>query len=179
MKSRTIKTKKDLKDSIFNIPEEFDEQSFKERMWYVDYQDVTNSEFPWKKQTWKNPLYVEELAFGEGYNAEFGILYYKYYELWRCAFHGIRKFRSNPLYEKILSILPPEEFSFEQITSYLEKHFFLKECISQIIGDELTMEISIIMTHSWITHSLTDAIKDHLQKIFRVKQVRIILEPLL
>lgn len=102
VKSRTIKTRQNLKDSFFNIPEEFDEQSFKERMWYVDYQKILNLEIPWKKQTWKDPLYVEELAFGDEYNAEFGILYYKYYELWRCAYHGIQKF-SSQLYEKILA----------------------------------------------------------------------------
>ena len=78
-------------------------------MWYVDYKKIQNPQFAYKKQSWKNPLYVEELAFGNGYNTEFSILYYKYYELWRSTFHGIRKFRESPLYEKILSALPPED----------------------------------------------------------------------
>ena len=101
VKSRTIKTReKYSEDNISNISEEFDEQDFKERMWYVDYQKIQNSKFQWKKQPWKNPQYVEELNFDNNYNAEFGTLYYKYYELWRCAFHGIRKFRNSTLYEK-------------------------------------------------------------------------------
>jgi len=178
VKSRTIKTKKNHEDSIFNISEEFDEQEFKKRMWYVDYQKIQNPEFPWKNQTWKNPLYVEELAFGEGYNAEFGQLHDKYYELWRCVYHGIQKFRSSTLYEKILNTLPPEEFSFEQITSYIEKHFLLDDNISSIGGDGLNMDIYITPTHSWITPALADIIREHLQTKCQVKQVRIILEPL-
>jgi len=144
VKSRTIKTRsKQDPENIFHISEEFDEQDFKERMWYVDYQKAKNSKLPLKKQPWKNPLYVEELGFGEGKNAEFGIFYYKYYELWRCAYHGIRKFRDSSLYDKILNALPPEEFSFEQITSYIEKHFLLKESVSSISDDGLTMDIGI------------------------------------
>ena len=98
VKSRTLSTRKQYsEESTFHIPEEFDEQKFKNRMWYVGYQKIQNSEEPWetrswKKQSWKNPLYIDELAFGEGYNSEFGQLNYKYYELWRCVYHGIRKF---------------------------------------------------------------------------------------
>ena len=65
VKSRTIKTRESFSEETFSkIPEEFDEQHFKERMWYVDYQQTQNSDLTWKKQDWKNPLYVEELAFG-------------------------------------------------------------------------------------------------------------------
>lgn len=166
VKSRTVKTReKYSEDNISNIPEEFDEQDFKERMWYVDYQKIQNPEPPCKKHLWKNPLYVEELAFGEGYNAEFGTLYYKYYELWRCAYHGIRKFRNSPLYDKILNTLPPEELSFEQITSYIEKHFFLKESVRSISDDGLTMDIHIAPSYPWITPNLADIIKGHIKKI--------------
>ena len=177
VKTRTIKTIKEYsEDNISNIPEEFDEQDFKERMWYVDYKKIQNPQFAYKKQSWKNPLYVEELAFGNGYNTEFSILYYKYHELRRSTFYGIRKFRESPLYEKILSALPPEEFSFEKIISYIEKHFLLKDDICSIVGDELDMEIYITPNHSWITPSLADMIKEHLQTKYQVKQVRIILE---
>jgi len=176
VKSRTIKTRSKDSENIFHIPEEFDEQSFKNRMWYVDYQKTQNPKLPWKKQPWKNPLYVGELDFGEGENAEFGILYYKYYELWRCVYHGIRKFRDSPLYDKILNALPPEEFSFEQIASYIEKHFFLKESVSSISDDGLTMDIHITPIHPWITPILADIIKEHIKKKCQVKQVNIALE---
>src|SRR3990172_2849673 len=177
VKSRTLSTReKYSEDDIFHIPEEFDDQKFKNRMWYVDYQKTQNSKRPWKKQPWKNPLYVEELNFGEGENAEFGILYDKYYALRRCAYHGIRKFRSSPLYDKILNALPPEEFSFEQIASYIEKHFFLKESVSSIGDDGLTMDIHITPRHPWITPILADIIKGHIKKKCQVKQVNIALE---
>ncbi len=75
VKQRTLSTREQYsEDDIFHIPEEFDEQKFKNRMWYVDYQKTQNSKLPWKKQPWKNPLYVEELDFGEGQNAKFGKL---------------------------------------------------------------------------------------------------------
>lgn len=177
VKSRTIKTRETYsEDRISKILEEFDEQHFKERMWYVDYQKIQNPKVPWKKHPWKNPLYVKELDFGEGQNAEFGILYYKYYELWRCAYHGIRKFRNSPLYDKILNSLPPEEFSFEQIASYIEKHFFLKESVSSISNSGLTMDIHITPSHPWITPILADIIKVHIKKKCQVKQVNIALE---
>ena len=50
VKSRTIKTRSKYSEDSFHIPEEFDEQYFKERMWYVDYQKTQNSKLPWKKQ---------------------------------------------------------------------------------------------------------------------------------
>ena len=119
VKSRTIKTRSKYSEDSFHIPEEFDEQYFKERMWYVDYKKTENPKFLLKNQPWKNPLYVEELDFGEGDYPATDTLSYKYYELWRCAYHGIRKFRDDPLYVKILNALPPEELSFEQITSFI------------------------------------------------------------
>lgn len=182
VKSRTLSTKKQYhKEDSFHIPEEFDEQKFKNRMWYVGYQKIENAEEPWensswKKQPWKNPLYVDELSFGEGYNAEFGQLYYKYYELWRCVFHGIRKFRNSPLYDKISSALPPEEFSFDQIESYLQNHFFLKDNVSSISGDRMVVDIHITHSQSWITPILADRIKEHVKQKCNVKEVNIILE---
>jgi len=156
-------------------------KKFKNRMWYVGYQRIENPEDPWesrswKKQPWKNPLYVDELAFGEGYNSELGQLHYKYFELWRCVYHGIRKFRHSQLYDKILNALPPEKLSFEQIESYLEKHFFLKDSISTIIDGDSTMDIHITPNHPWITPILGDMIKGHIEKKCQIKQVNIELE---
>lgn len=181
VKQRPLSTREQDKENFFHIPEEFDDQKFKNRMWYVGYQKKEENEypeFPRKKLRWKNPLYVEELAFGEEYNAEFGILYYKYYDLWRCAYHGIRKFRSNPLYDKILNALSPEKLSFDQITSYIEKHFLLKDDVTGIAGDESEMDIYLSPTHSWITPNLAEKIKEHLQTKCHVKRVRVVLEPM-
>lgn len=178
VKSRTIKTrdKQYSEEDTFHIPEEFDEQSFKNRMWYVDYQKTQNPKLPWKKQPWKNPLYIEELDFGDGDYPATDTLSLKYYELWRCAFHGISKFRRSPLYDKILNALPPEEFSFEQIISYTKKHFLLEENLPSISYDGLTMDIDITLTHPWITPILADIIKAHIQKKYQVKQMHINLE---
>ena len=63
-----------------------------------------------------------------------------------------------------MNVLPSEELSFEQINSYIEKHFLLKENISSISDDGLAMDVSIVPTHSWITPNLADTIKEHLQK---------------
>ena len=175
VKSRTIKTRKQYSEDTFHIPEEFDEQNFKKRMWYVDYQKTQNPKPTWKKQPWKNPLYIEELDFGEEDYPASDTLSLKYYELWRCAFHGISKFRRSPLYDKILNALPPEEFSFEQISFYIEKHFLLEENPASISYDGLTMDIDITPTHPWITPILTNIIKEHVQKKYQVKQVHIIL----
>jgi len=177
VKSRTIKTRsKYSEEDIFHIPEEYDEQNFKNRMWYVDYQKTQNSKLSWKKQPWKNPLYVEELDFGDGNYPATDTLSYKYYDLWRCAFHGISKFRHSPLYDKILNALPPEEFSFEQIESYIEKHFLLKESVNSISYNGLTMDIHITPIHPWLTPILADIIKGHIKKKCQVKQVNIALE---
>ncbi len=177
VKSRTLSTRKKYsEDNLFHIPEEFDDQKFKNRMWYVDYQKNQNPNVTWKKHSWKNPLYVEELDGGEGQNAEFSILYYKYYDLWRCVYHGIRKYRKSPLYDKILNTLLPEEFSFSQIQSYIEKHFLLKESVNSISSDDLTMDIHITPNHSWLTPILADIIKLHVKKKCHVKQVNVTLE---
>ncbi len=96
--------------------------------------------------------------------------------MWRCAYHGIRKFRDNPLYDKILNALPPEEFSFEQITSYIEKHFFLKDSVGSLSYNGLTMDIDIAQTQPWITPILADIIKEHIKKKCQGKQVNIALE---
>ena len=173
VKQRTLGTRKQYsEDDPFHIPEEFDDQDFKNRMWYVDYQKIQNSETPWaepswKKQPWKNPLYVNGLS---------STLEYKYYDLWRCAYHGIRKFRRGQLYNKIVNALSPEEFSLEQMRSYVEKHFLLDEKVISIGYDGLTMDIDIIPIDPWITPILTNIIKKHIQKKYQVKQVHVNLE---
>lgn len=179
VKQRTMATRinRDSKAATsFHIPEEFDDQDFKKRMWYVDYQKTQDTEFSWKKQSsWKNPLYMGELNFGGEQNAEFGTLYYKYHDLWRCAFHGISKFRRGSLYNKILNVLPSEEFSFERMCSYIRKHFLLEGFPPSIIYDKKIMNITA--AQSWITPILADIIKKHVQKKYHVKQVHINVEP--
>ncbi len=177
VKQRTTSTriKKDSTAVSFHIPEEFDDQDFKNRMWYVGYKKTQNPETPWKNQSWKNPLYIEELDFGEGDYPASHTLEYKYYDLWRCAFHGIRKFRRTPLYDKILKALPPEEFSVEQMSSYLKKHFFLEEDPQEIGYGGSAIDIHISPTHPWITPILAEIIKEHIQKKYQFKQVDVIL----
>lgn len=169
VKQRTLQTREQYsEDDPFHIPEEFDDQDFKKRMWYVDYQKIQNSELPWKKQPWKNPLYVEGL--------DSTTLMYKYFDLWRCAYHGIRTFRRSQLYNKIVNALSPEEISFVQIRSYIEKHFLLDEKVISIGYDGLTMDIDIIPIHPWVTSTFTDIIKKHIQKKYEVKKVHVNLD---
>ncbi len=177
VKQRTMSTriKKDSTAAFFHIPEEFDDQDFKKRMLYVDYQKTKNPETPWKNQSWKNPLHIEELDFSMGRHST--TLEYKYYDLWRCAFYGIYKFRHIPLYDKILNALPSEEFSFEKIRSYIEKHFLLGKTLRSTNYNGPTMDIHIIQAYPWITPILADIIKEHIQKKYQVKQVHISLDP--
>lgn len=168
VKQRTLQTRGQYrKEDPFHIPEEFNDQDFKNRMWYVDYQKNQNSEVPWKKQSWKNPLYIEGLT---------SSLEYKYYDLWRCAYHGIRKFRRGELYQKIVNVLSPEELSLEQIRSYVQKHFLLDEKVISIGYDGATMDIDVIPIEPWTISTLTDIIKKHVQKRYQIKQVHVNLD---
>ena len=178
VKQRTMATRinRDSKAStFFHIPEEFNDQDFKNRMWYVDYQKTQDTEFSWKKQPWKDPLYIKELDIIEREQDRLSTIAYKYHDLWRCAFHGISKFRRGSLYNKILNVLPSKEFSFERMCSYIRKHFLLEGFPPSISYDKKIMNITV--AQSWITPILADIIKKHVQKKYHIKQVHINVEP--
>ena len=176
VKQRTMSTriKKDSTVASFHIPEESDDQDFKNRMWYVDYQKTQNPETQWKNQSWKNPLYIWQLDIGpEDYPAS---LVNKYYELKEDLVHGITKFRFSPLYDKILIALPPEKFNRESINSYLEKHFLLKKVPISTEYNETKIDTKIIPIHPWIKPILTEIIRDHFQKKYQINEVSITLK---
>ncbi len=179
VKQRTMATRinRDSKAvDFFHIPEEFNDQDFKNRMWYVDYQKTQDTEFSWKKQSsWKDPLYIEELDIIEKEQDRLSTIAYKYHDLWRCAFHGISKFRRGSLYNKILNVLPSKEFSFERMCFYIQKHFLLEGFPPSISYDKKIMNITA--AQSWITPILADIIKKHVQKKYHAKQVHIKVKP--
>ncbi len=75
-----------------------------------------------------------------------------------------------------MKVLPPEEFSVGQMSSYLKKHFFLEENPHEIGYGRLAIDIHISPTHPWITPKLVEIIKEHIQKKYQFEEVDVILD---
>lgn len=146
-----------------------DEQDYKLRMLYVDYDGNRDYDKRRGKAVWWDPNNIVQLMWVGDYNTNFS-LKTKYDELNKDLEFAISYFRKSPLYNVIMKVQPPKTPHAAEIITYLNNHFVLAKGHVQITAGvekkTIRVDLGIRKTQTWINENLTMTIKNEFEKIY-------------
>jgi AbiV family abortive infection protein len=153
-----------------------DEQEFKLRMLYVDYDGPLQKRTYWNYYDWWDPNYIWQISWVDDYDSNLP-LSTRYEELKKDLEAAVTHFRGSELYKILWKNRPPPTPNIHSVITFVDNHFQLKNGTSQISGQanpkSIELQITPLKSQDWIDTSLLKIIEDDLKKFYKVNDVKV------